>query len=189
MRLAAAALALALTACTNGGNGTGNDDPLPIVGIDPCPAPQDLLSEAERPPSGQRLPDVTLPCLGHPGEVEMRAIGTVPTVVNLWASWCFPCRTEMPEFQKVHVALGDRVRFLGVDTKDFERPARSAIQNAAISYANVFDKDEKVGRAINARSYPATVLVGADGLIKNVHIGELTGAELRELIRKHLGVA
>src|SRR3712207_8677685 len=83
-----------------------------------------------------------------------------PTVVNLWGSWCFPCRTEMPEFQKVHRDLGDKVRFLGVDTKDFERPARVAIQNAAITYANVFDKDERIKRSVNARSLPTTVLIG-----------------------------
>jgi len=189
MRAAALALALALAACTSPTGGGGDGDPLPMIAIDPCPAPADLLAPAERPARGRRLPDVALPCLGHPGEVEMRAVGKVPTVVNLWASWCFPCRTEMPEFQQVHVALGDRVRFLGVDTKDFERPARSAIQDAAVSYASVFDKDERIGRAINARSYPATVLVGADGLVKDVHIGALTAAELRDLIEQHLGVA
>src|SRR3712207_3528365 len=111
-----------------------------------------------------------------------------PTVVNLWGSWCFPCRTEMPEFQKVHRDLGDKVRFLGVDTKDFERPARVAIQNAAITYANVFDKDERIKRSVNARSLPTTVLIGTDGRIKNVHVGELTAAELRAQITKHLGV-
>lgn len=188
-RLAAAAL-LALTACTTGG---GDPKPgatsLPPIGIDACPAPEELLSPSEEPKSGKRLADVTLPCLGHPGEVRMRALGKVPTVVNLWGSWCFPCRTEMPEFQKVHVELGDRVRFLGVDTKDFEGPARNAIQNAAISYANVFDKEERVKRSVNARSLPATVLVGADGLIKNVHIGELTAAGLKAQIAKYLGVA
>ena len=191
MRAAAAAAALlAITACDGGTTGPGTSaDPLPMIAIDACPAPADLLAPNEEPKDGRRLPDVALPCLGHDGEVRMRALGKVPTVVNLWGSWCFPCRTEMPEFQQVHVALGDKVRFLGVDTKDFERPARVAIQNAAISYANVSDPDEKVRRSLNARSLPTTVLVGADGRIKDVHVGELTGAELRSLITKHLGVA
>lgn len=187
MRLRHAVLAtVLLAACSNGDAKTG--DPMPPIAIDACPAPEDLLTRAAEPTSGKRLPDVSLRCLGHDGEVRMRALGKVPTVVNLWGSWCFPCRTEMPEFQQVHTELGDRVRFLGVDTKDFERPARVAIQNAAISYANVFDPDEHVKRSINARSLPATVLVGADGLIKNVHVGQLTAAELRAQIRKHLGV-
>jgi thiol-disulfide isomerase/thioredoxin len=189
MRYAAAALLLA-TACNGGSTAPGTSaDPLPMIATDACPAPADLLAPAEEPKDGRRLPDATLPCLGHDGEVRMRALGKTPTVVNLWGSWCHPCRTEMPEFQKVHVALEGKVRFLGVDTKDFERAARVAIQNAAISYASVFDKDEKVRRALNARSLPATVLVGADGRIKDVHVGALTAAELRALIAEHLGVA
>jgi thiol-disulfide isomerase/thioredoxin len=185
-----AAALLALTACTNGtASPKSTGEPTPIVGIDECPKPETLLAKAEQPTKGNRLPDVTLPCLGHGGTVALRALGKVPTVVNLWGSWCFPCRTEMPQFQQVHAALGAKVRFLGVDTKDFDRPARVAIQNAAITYANVTDPDEKVGNALSARSLPTTVIVGADGLIKNVHVGELTGAELRALLTKHVGVS
>lgn len=188
-RLALAAL-LALTACTGGDKKPGQtDDPLPMIAIDACPGPAELLSRDEEPKDGQRLPDVSLRCLGHDGEVRMRALGKVPTVVNLWGSWCQPCRVEMPEFQQVHHELGDKVRFLGVDTKDFERPARKTIQDTAITYANVFDKDEEVRRSVNARGMPTTVLVGADGRIKKVHVGQLTGAELREQIRTHLGVS
>jgi thiol-disulfide isomerase/thioredoxin len=188
MRLRHLAAAFLLTACSNGAANPQDDEPLPMIAIDACPAPEDLLTRPEEPASGRRLADVTLPCIGHAGEVRMRALGKVPTVVNLWGSWCFPCRTEMPEFQQAHAALGDRVRFLGVDTKDFERPARVAIQNAAISYANVFDKDERIRRGVNARSLPTTVLVGADGLIKDVHVGQLTATELRGLITKYFAL-
>lgn len=188
MRRAAVALVIVLTACTDNAGGSRKPDPLPPIAIDACPAPETLLARAEEPTSGKRLPDVTLPCLGHPGDVRMRALGKVPTVVNLWASWCHPCRTEMPEFQKVHADLGDKVRFLGVDTNDHERQARGAIQTAAITYANVVDKDQRIKRAVNTRAMPTTLLIGADGLIKTMHVGELTGRQLRDLIEKHLGV-
>jgi cytochrome c biogenesis protein CcmG, thiol:disulfide interchange protein DsbE len=186
---AVCAALLALTACTRGpATPTPTAEPLPSIATDACPAASDLLTQDEQLKAGRRLPAVDLPCIGHDGAVNMRALGKVPTVVNLWASWCFPCRTEMPEFQKVHFALGDRVRFLGVDTRDFQREARASIQRAGIGYASVFDKDERVKRAIGTRSLPTTVLVGADGLIKNVHVGELTAAELRANIAKYLGV-
>ena len=194
MRYAAAVLAaaLALTACTDGAGKGTPEDPLPMVGIAACPAPETLLARAEEPAKGERLPDETLPCFGRnaeEGSVRLRAVGKRPSVVNLWASWCGPCRTEMPEFEKVHVELGERVLFLGVDTKDFPKPARVAIQNAAVTYASAFDPDELVKRALGVRSLPATVLVGADGLVKNVHVGELTADELRALLKKHLGVS
>ena len=187
-RTALAAALLALTACTSSGGDarpSGSAVPLPMIATDPCPAPGELL---QQPPSGgDRLPDVALRCLGHDGEVRMRAVGGKPYVVNLWASWCVPCRTEMPAFQRVRASLGGSVGFLGVNTRDREPSARSTIQNTAISYPSVFDPDERVRRHVNARSLPATVFVGADGLIKKIHVGELTEDELRTLIRDELG--
>jgi hypothetical protein len=89
----------------------------------------------------------------------------------------------------VHTALGAKVRFLGVDTKDFENAARSAIQRAAVSYASVFDDKERLRNAFGARTIPTTLFVAPDGTVKNVHYGQLTAAELRTAITKYLGVS
>jgi cytochrome c biogenesis protein CcmG/thiol:disulfide interchange protein DsbE len=178
---------LAATACTDAKPKASPTETVPMIATDACPSAGALLATPAS--DGKRLPDVDLPCIGHDGRVNLRALGGMPYVVNLWGSWCFPCRTEMPEFQKVYAAYKGRVGFLGVDTKDFDKPARAAIQRAAISYPSVFDPDEKVKRSLNARSLPTTVLVGADGRIKDVHVGELTEAELRAAITKHLGVS
>ena len=188
-RAAAAARLLALTACTGGGGGDGDRsrEPLPPIATDPCPAAGELLAQPA--PDGDRLPDVRLRCLGHDGEVPMRLLGGKPYVVNLWASWCIPCRTEMPAFQQVRRALGGRAGFLGVNTKDREASARSTIQDTGISYPSVFDEGERIRRHVNARSLPATLFVSAEGRIENVHVGELTATELRALIGKHLGVS
>ncbi|HEX8001829.1 MAG TPA: TlpA disulfide reductase family protein [Mycobacteriales bacterium] len=187
----AAALLLALAACRGGDPepGANATEPVPMIATDPCPAPAGAAAAGTGNGGGRRFPDVDLPCIGHDGRVAMRALGGTPYVVNLWASWCLPCRTEMPEFQRVYTDLKGRVGFLGVDTKDFERPAREAIQRAAVSYPSVFDPDERIKRAVNTRSLPATVLLRADGTIADVHIGQLTEAELRAAIAKHLGVS
>jgi thiol-disulfide isomerase/thioredoxin len=188
---ATVALAFLATACTGGGDAdpkpTGRgSEPVPLIATDPCPEPQTLL--AEKPKGDNLLPDVELKCLGHEGAVAMRSLGGRPYVVNIWAAWCGPCRTEMPEFQKVYVDLKDRVGFLGVNTKDFDREARSAVQRAAISYPSVVDVEEKIRRAVNARTVPATIFVAVDGTIADVHVGQMTEAELRAAIRENLGV-
>jgi thiol-disulfide isomerase/thioredoxin len=95
----------------------------------------------------------------------------------------------MQDIERVHQSLGDRVGFLGVDTDDFDRSARDAMGRAAVTYPSVFDKDEKVKRALATRSLPTTVLVGADGTVKDVHVGQMTEAELRAAIAKSLGVS
>jgi thiol-disulfide isomerase/thioredoxin len=184
LRYAVAAGLLALTACSDGHPRRVVETPPPIA-TEPCPAAGELLSA---PPARGGLPDVELRCIGGDGTVRMALLGGRPTVVNLWGSWCYPCRTEMPAFQRVHAALGDRVRFLGVDTLDFENAARSAIQRTGIAYPSVFDRGERIKHAVNTRSLPTTILVGADGVIRNVHVGELTGAELQSDIAEHLGV-
>lgn len=185
-RYAVAAALLALTACRGGDAKPDATEPVPMIATDPCPAPATTAPATTG--GGKRLPDVTLSCIGHDSRVDMSALGGTPYVVNLWASWCLPCRTEMPDLQNVYASLKGRVGFLGVDTKDFERPAREAIQRAAVSYPSVFDPDERIKRAVNTRSLPATVLLRADGTIADVHVGQLTEAELRAAIAKHLGV-
>ena len=69
------------------------------------------------------LPAVTLPCLGGGQEVDLaRCAG--PLVVNLWASWCGPCRQEMPVLEDFHEQYGDRVPVLGIDSQDPQTAAR-----------------------------------------------------------------
>lgn len=74
-----------------------------------------------RPGSGAHvdggLPDVTLPCLGGGEDVNTASLRG-PMVVNLWASWCGPCRRELPIYQEFARRYGDRVRVLGIDYND-----------------------------------------------------------------------
>ncbi len=178
---------LVLTACSSGG-AKSPDEPLPSIATADCPTGAELLSEPAS--SGRRLPDVVLPCLGSDRTVSLRLLGGArPVVVNLWASWCQPCRKEMPAFQAVYRDLRDRVAFLGVNTRDVERPARAAVQATGISYASVVDRDEKVRRELDAVGLPDTVIVDTKGRIVYVHVGELTEQELRDAIREHLGIS
>ena len=63
------------------------------------------------------LPDVTLPCLGGGRDVDLAALRG-PMIVSLWASWCGPCRHELPVLQQFHERYGDRVAVLGIDYTD-----------------------------------------------------------------------
>ena len=92
--------------------------------------------------SGVHLPDETLRRCWAAGTKALAAYRGTPLVVNVWASWCPPCQQEMPAFQQVHEALGDRVRFVGLDRADSRSDAASFAQQRGITYDLLFDPDD-----------------------------------------------
>jgi cytochrome c biogenesis protein CcmG/thiol:disulfide interchange protein DsbE len=170
-------------------SGAFNAVGLPPIHTDPCPAPGDLLAE---PVAGGKdhLPDVELECIGAVGStatVSLRRIGRVPTVINLWGSWCVPCRQEMPDLQREYAGMAGKVRLLGVNTDDNPEAARATINQTQITWPSVADPGAKV-RAHIGQFMPATLFVAADGRIVHRKFGRMDRAQLRELVGKHLGV-
>ena len=86
-----------------------------------------------------------------------------PVVVNVWASWCGPCRVEAPLLQRAADRYGERVAFLGVDSKDRPGPARDFIDRYGIAYPNVADAGGEVARLLRLRGFPTTYVFGSDG--------------------------
>jgi hypothetical protein len=84
------------------------------AGIEPCPRTE------PRPGVAGGLPDIALPCLGGGRDVNLAGLRG-PMVVNLWASWCEPCREELPVLQEYAERARRQVRVLGVDFEDTGR--------------------------------------------------------------------
>ena len=191
--VAAVSAGLLLASCTSGGDaepGPLESEALRPIATDDCPAAADLLTvEQEAAATGDRLPDMTLSCIGSDRTVRLRAIGRTPTVLNLWASWCLPCKKEMPAFQSVHNAAGGRVRFLGVNVADrSENSARKTIQDTGIAYASVRSAGRDLLRSLSVPGPPVTLFVDARGTLVHRQVGELTADELRAAVAEHLHV-
>jgi thiol-disulfide isomerase/thioredoxin len=73
-----------------------------------------------------------------------------PIVVNVWASWCGPCRFEFPTLQKLSAAFGKQVAFLGVDKQDSDDAAQTFLKEAPLSYPSYTDPDQSIAREIGA---------------------------------------
>jgi thiol-disulfide isomerase/thioredoxin len=117
------------------------------------------------------------------------AIKGQPTVVNFFSSTCAPCITEMPDLEKVHQQLGDKVQFLGLAVQDRVDDSEALIQRTGVTYRTARDPDADIIGLFNGTTLPLTVLIGPDGTVKALHPGELTADELRSLISEKLGVA
>jgi cytochrome c biogenesis protein CcmG/thiol:disulfide interchange protein DsbE len=158
------------------------EEPMPLIATADCP------DTAGRATPEAQLPDLTLPCLGHPGAVRLRGLVGQPAVVNLWASWCQPFRSEMPTLQRLHQAAGGAVRLLGVASSDTERAARATIQATGVRYPSLLDLDGAAKRDLGAFGLPLTLFVSADGRVVHRKLGEMTYAQMRSAVRDHLGV-
>lgn len=111
-----------------------------------------------------------------------------PVVVNKWASWCGPCQTEFPEFQRVSVALGKEVAFVGLDGKDHNQAAAAFLRRFPVSYPSYVDPQEDIARMIQAATYyPQTIYFDRHGTIVYDHAGPyLSAASLEQDIRRYV---
>jgi thiol-disulfide isomerase/thioredoxin len=158
------------------------------AGIEACPeaGPSSATSDVDT----DRLPDITLPCLGGGRSVNLSALTGMPTVINLWAQNCGPCRAESPLFQRLHDEAGDRVRVLGLDFLD-PRPgyALAFADELGLTYPQLADPDGATRAALRVAGLPMTLFVDTDGVITHVEYGEVKSvAQLRQLVARHLQV-
>ena len=115
------------------------------------------------------------------------------TVVNVWASWCPPCRAEAPGLVRLQQALGDRVAFVGVNTRDEIPQASAYVAKFAIPYPNVEDDGGAVLLAFRdslpATAIPSTLVLDREGRIAARVLGGVTEPRLRDVVERVLGEA
>ena len=103
-------------------------------------------------------------------------------MVNLWATWCGPCREEMPLLQDAFARHGEQMRFLGVDVQDDPAGAAAFVDDLGVGYSHVVDPDGRLLAALGVRGLPVTLAVDADGQVVARSVGQLDAAELQALI-------
>ncbi|WP_296138644.1 TlpA disulfide reductase family protein [uncultured Tessaracoccus sp.] len=136
---------------------------------------------------GGGLPRTALPCLGSDKVVNLAGLPRTPTVVNLWAQWCGPCREESGHLREVSRRRDD-VAFVGINYND-PKPDW-ALEFASVvgwHYPHVQDMDKTLRAELGVPGIPMTLFVDADGRIVHRHPGVLQSAEqLEQLIEEHL---
>jgi peroxiredoxin len=142
-----------------------------------------LISRVENPIGGSSAPPnpqvgfvapgFTLDSLtGDP--VTLADLRGKAVVLNLWASWCPPCRSEMPALNAIHQKFRDQgLVVLGVNTtyQDDEANARAAIRDWGLTFPIVFDRDGATSRQYRVQAMPTTFFIGRDGVIRDIVFG------------------
>ena len=98
-------------------------------------------------------------------------------LVNFWATWCVPCRDEMPSIQRLKEKLAGRpFEVLAVNLDEPEARVRKFLSQMKVDFTVLLDPEKKVARAWDARILPASFVIGPDGGIRYSLVGELDWA-------------
>lgn len=105
-----------------------------------------------------------------------------PVVVNFWASTCIPCITEMPDIDALHDEMGGSVTFLGINTAEGTNPAERFLERVPVGYELGRDPDGSMIQAFGRANLPTTIIIDADGMIRDTHTGIISRDDLRSRI-------
>jgi cytochrome c biogenesis protein CcmG, thiol:disulfide interchange protein DsbE len=126
----------------------------------------DAVARGERvdPPS-----DDPLPRLGGDGTGSVADYKGKVVLVNVWASWCPPCRDELPLIEKAHKRLSEQNgTVLGIDVKENSKAALAAVEEYGLSFPNLRDRDGTYTRKWGLRGYPETFVIDREGKVAAV---------------------
>lgn len=152
------------------------------------PAQQESALAA--PQAGFLAPDFTLETLDG-DHITLSELRGRPVLVNLWASWCGPCRAEMPAIQRIHDQYDGQFIVLAVNStsQDSRAAAQAFVDEFGFTFPVLLDTDGLVADLYNLRAYPSSYFVDANGVISEVVFGgpmneALLAARIEQLLQE-----
>lgn len=135
-------------------------------------------------------PDFTLESM-QGGEVSLSDLEGDVVLINFWATWCAPCREEMPHLEAIYQRYGDLgFTLLGVNVEEDSSDASEFLAETPVSFPILFDPENRVSELYDVVAMPSTVIIGRDGTMRHIHHGYQPGyeqdyqAQVRALLRE-----
>ena len=134
------------------------------------------------PAVGHPAPDFTLTTAA--GETfKLSELRGTPVVLNFWATWCPPCRAELPELQAASQRLAGQVAIVGVNQAETPAEVQAFAEKLGLSFTIPLDQSADVSRLYRVRSLPTTFFIDRSGIIRQMQIGPVTEATLAQLLK------
>ena len=134
----------------------------------------------------ESAPDFTLKSLDG-SNLRLEEYRGQVVLINFWASWCGPCRQEMPLLDRLHHRYEDTgFAVLGVNVEGEAAPAQGIVDKTNVTFPILIDEGQKVSDMYNLQAMPTTVVVDRDGVVRYIHPGYKPGDEAKyvEVVKK-----
>ena len=139
------------------------------------------------PDQRKELPAVSGPALGSTESISTQQYRGKVVVINVWGSWCPPCRKEAPDLQAASVETKDVSQFVGITSKDYDpAPAEAFVRAFKITYPSIYDPTGKTLLAFAGQlppsAVPSTMIIDAQGRLAVRVLGEISTITLVAMI-------
>lgn len=115
-------------------------------------------------------------------EIQLSSLAGKPIVLNFWASWCPPCKAEMPELESAYKKCGDQINFVMVSVDDTLSDAKGFYEGSPYTFPVYFDNSGMGSYLYSISSIPQTFFINSQGKIISSHVGAITGEQLENAI-------
>jgi peroxiredoxin len=178
--LIGAAITLIILAGFPGEQSSQSDDVVSITTVDS--SVDGAYSEASGPLIGEIAPDFTLHDI-HGRTFNLNDYDGNIVLLNFWATWCGPCRLEMPLLEQYHQDLvEDDFVILAINLQESVTTVQDFVEEVGLSFPVLLDSDGHVVEQYRIIGYPSTILIDRDGRIQFIHIGIISEAQLHEYL-------
>ena len=154
-----------------------------LVGCTQTKAGEDVSDVPVKPKVGFRAPDFTLTDLNG-NKVKLSDFKGKVVFLNFWATWCPPCRAEMPHIQEIHEKKGNKVKILAVNVKESSEQVKKFIEKNGYTFTVLKDKTGEIANSYLVRGIPKTLVINKKGIIKAQHVGSMNKMKMNNLITK-----
>ena len=133
-------------------------------------------------PVGSLVPALAVPSVSGKS-MSLRDFNGDVLLVNLWASWCPPCRAEMPDLQRLWISNRNRhVAIVGINEGESQERARAFADSLGVRFPVLIDEEQRFGRTYAALGLPTSVLIGRNGVVLRTFDGALTYPQMQSAL-------